>query len=73
KQVPSQDEFNTVAVTEATTKPAAAIIPRAADTVDHSSVDSIMEQWDAADWWLAADLTASADPSATADRSRRRI
>jgi len=73
KQVPAQNEFNAVAVTQSTTNPVAATTPRVTNTVDHTSVDSIMEQWDAADWWLASDLTAAPIASAPADQSRRQI
>ena len=73
KQVPAQNEFNAVAVTQSTTNPVAASNQRVTNTVDHTSVDSIMEQWDAADWWLASDLTAAPTASTPADRSRRQI
>ncbi|MFM7921145.1 MAG: hypothetical protein ACKPJJ_13035, partial [Planctomycetaceae bacterium] len=40
---------------------------------DTATVDSIMEQWDAADWWLASDLNTVAATDSTTSRSRRQI
>lgn len=61
-------EVATVAV--ARTETAA---PQQNGSRDTATVDSIMEQWDAADWWLASDLNTVAAKDSTTSRSRRQI
>ncbi len=48
-------------------------VDRTVGTPDAVSVDSVMEQWAAADWWLAADLQPAGSAADSSARSRRRI